>query len=247
MLMPWITPFIAYEGYDAPPPTMADVGALTQHLRLRGADAFYTYSPGADDHPDFDGQSYRQFVLAVWHRLDQDFESPDDVEVLNVETNKAEGVEWSGIRNGDRIVILASNLGVEDPAVIALPEIAGLPATVSVPLNEHVLYQFDLTGCPDESQDAGPRLELGQNHPNPFNPVTTVRFSLDRPGLITLRVFDVGGRFVRTLVSGDLPAGAHEVTWRGDDERGRPVASGVYFCRLETAGDTQSRRMLLLR
>lgn len=247
MLMPWIAPFIAWDGYEAPPPPMADVASLTQHFRLRGADAFYSFSPGADDHPGFDGESYRQFVLTVWRRLDKYFEGSNVVEVLNLETNKAAGVEWSGIRNGERIVILASNLGVEDPAVIVLPEIAALPPTISVPLNEHVLFLFDPTGCPEESQETGLRLELDQNHPNPFNPVTTVRFSLDRAGLTALRVFDVGGRLVRTLVSGDLPAGAHEVTWRGDDERGRPVASGVYFCRLEAAGDTQSRRMVLVR
>ena len=247
MLMPWIAPFIAWDGYDAPAPPMPDVAALTQHFRLRGADAFYSYSPGADDHPDFSGESYRQFVRTVWRRLDRYFEGSSVVEVLNLETNKTAGIEWSGIRNGDQIVILASNLGVEDPAVVALPEIAGLPPTISVPLNEHVLFQFDSTGCPDESQETGLRLELDQNHPNPFNPVTTVRFNLGRAGLTSLRVLDVGGRLVRTLVSGDLPAGAHEVTWRGDNERGRPVASGVYFCRLEAAGDTQSCRMVLVR
>jgi hypothetical protein len=247
MLMPWIAPFIAWDGYEAPPPTMADVASLTQHFRLRGADAFYSYSPGADDHPDFSGESYRQFVLTVWRRLDQDFEGSDAVEVLNLETSKTTGVEWSGIRNGERIVILASNLGVEDPAVIVLPDIAGLPATISVPLNEHVLFRFDPTGCPEESQETGLRLRLYQNHPNPFNPVTTVRFSLDRAGLTALRVFDVEGRLVRTLVSDVLPAGAHEVTWRGDDERDRPVASGVYYYRLESDCGTQSRSMVLMR
>jgi hypothetical protein len=247
MLMPWIAPFIAHDGYEAPPPTMADVAALTQHFRLRGADAFYGYSPGADDHPDFDGESYRQFVLAVWNRLDQDFEGPDDVEVLNLETNKTEGVEWSGILKGDRVVILASNLGVEDPAVIVMPDIAGLPATISVPLNEHVLHRFYPTGCSGESQEAVRRLQLDQNHPNPFNPVTTFHFSLDRAGLTSLRVLDVNGRLVQTLVNCVLPGGAHEVTWRGEDDRGRPVASGVYFCRLESDGESQLRRVVLLR
>jgi hypothetical protein len=247
MLMPWIAPFVAWDGYDAPPPPMADVARLTQHLRLRGADAFYGYSPGADDHPDFTGESYRQFVLTVWHRLDEYFEGPDPVEVLNLETNKTEGVEWSGIRNGDRIVILASNLGVDDPAVIVLPDIPGVPATISVPLNEHVLFEFDSTGSPEGSQEAGPRPELDQNRPNPFNPVTTVRFKLDRDGSASLRVFDVRGRLVRTLVSGDLPSGEHEITWKGDDDRGRPAASGVYFCRLEVDVNTVQRRMVLVR
>jgi hypothetical protein len=52
---------------------------------------------------------------------------------------------------------------------------------------------------------------------------------------------------VQTLVSDVLPAGAHEVTWRGEDGRGRPVASGVYFYRLESDGVAQLRSMVLLR
>ncbi|MBN2565500.1 MAG: hypothetical protein JXB46_07290 [Candidatus Eisenbacteria bacterium] len=247
MLMPWIAPLIACDGYDAPAPPPADVEALTQHFRLRGADAFYSYSPGADGHPDFDAESYRQFVLAAWLALDVYFEGTNEIEVLNLSTNKVAGVEWSGIRNGDRFVILASNLGTEDPTVIALPEIVGLPETISVPLNEHLLFDFDPTGCADVPQESGPRFELDQNRPNPFNPMTTVRFNLYRDGFAALRVFDVGGRLVRTLVAGDLPAGAHEATWRGDDVRGRPVASGVYLCRLESAGETRSRMMVLVR
>jgi len=247
MLIPWIAPFVAWDGYDAPPPTMSDVARLTQHFRLRGADAFYGYSPGADDHPDFTGESYRQFVSAVWRRLDQDFEDPHDVEVLNLETNKTEGVEWSGIRNGERVVILASNLGTDDPAIIAMPDIPGLPATISIPLNEHVLYRFGPTGCSGESEEVGQRLQLEQNHPNPFNPATTVRFSLERAGLTAVRVFDVDGRLVRTLTSDVLPAGEHEVIWRGDDELGCPVGSGVYFYRLESDGVTELGSMVLLR
>ena len=247
MLMPWIAPFIAWDGYEAPAPPPADVEALTQHLRLRGADAFYSYSPGADDHPDFDARSYRQFALAAWLALDEHFEGSGVIEVLNLDTNKTEGVEWSGIRNGDLVVILASNLGLDDPAVIELPEVAGLPPSISVPLNEHLVFEFDLTGCPGEPQGTGLRLELEQNHPNPFNPVTTVRFSLDRAGPTELRVFDIGGRLVRTLVDGELPAGEHKVAWRGGDESGRPVASGVYLCRLEYDGVTRSRRMVLVR
>ncbi|MEZ4386747.1 MAG: FlgD immunoglobulin-like domain containing protein [Candidatus Krumholzibacteriia bacterium] len=89
--------------------------------------------------------------------------------------------------------------------------------------------------------------DLAQNHPNPFNPITTVAFSLERAGLASLRVFDTRGRLVRTLVHEDLGAGQHEVTWRGDDQQGRPVASGVYFYRLEAGDQRASKRMLLVK
>ena len=248
MLIPWIAPFIAWAGYEATPPPPADVEALTQHLRLRGADAFYSFSPGADDHPDFDARSYRQFALAAWLALDEYFEGPDVVEVLNLETDKTAGVEWSGIRNDDRIVILASNLGVEDPAVIDLPEIAGLPATISVPLNEHVLFTFYTTGCPEESQETGLRLELGQNHPNPFNPRTEIRYDLHATARVTLKVYSIAGRLVRELLDGETQVpGPYRISWDGKDERGRRVTSGVYCYKLEADGEAATSRMVLLK
>jgi hypothetical protein len=93
---------------------------------------------------------------------------------------------------------------------------------------------------------SGPRFGVEPNRPNPFRPETTVRFSLDRVGPTTLTVYDVRGRRVRTLVDEDLPAGAHEVTWRGDDERGRRVRAGVYFYRLEADERQAGGRMVLV-
>jgi hypothetical protein len=88
---------------------------------------------------------------------------------------------------------------------------------------------------------------LDQNVPNPFNPVTAIRFATARPGPVTLAVFDVSGRPVRTLVEGWKQAQRHEATWDGRDERGNPVASGVYLYRLEAPGLTDTKKMILLR
>ena len=91
-------------------------------------------------------------------------------------------------------------------------------------------------------------LALQGNHPNPFNPRTTIRFQLGVDAArASLRVYDVSGRLVRTLVDGALGAGDHEVTWRGRDERGSEVASGVYLYRLEADGVSRSRPMVLVR
>ncbi len=89
--------------------------------------------------------------------------------------------------------------------------------------------------------------DLAQNHPNPFNPSTQVGFSLERGGRASLRVFDMRGRLVKTLVSAQLPAGQHAVTWNGEDEQGRQAPSGVYLYRLESSGQTVERRMLLVK
>ena len=88
---------------------------------------------------------------------------------------------------------------------------------------------------------------LFPNHPNPFNPVTTIRFDVTARGYATLRIYDARGRAVRTLFDGDADAGATSVTWNGRDDTGHPVGSGVYFYRLETASGTLARKMVLLK
>ncbi|HKK72936.1 MAG TPA: FlgD immunoglobulin-like domain containing protein [Candidatus Krumholzibacteria bacterium] len=93
---------------------------------------------------------------------------------------------------------------------------------------------------------APPRAIVG-NHPNPFNPSTTIVFSLDREGPAELAVFDARGRHVTTLVDTALPAGRHEVRWDGRDTAGRVAASGVYFVRLSGADVGQAHRLVLLK
>jgi hypothetical protein len=68
--------------------------------------------------------------------------------------------------------------------------------------------------------------------PNPFNPSTEIRFSLPRMGSVEVRIYDVGGRLVRSEAPGVLNAGDHAVTWNGVDQKGAPVGSGIYFVRL---------------
>jgi len=88
---------------------------------------------------------------------------------------------------------------------------------------------------------------LHANEPNPFNPSTTIRYSLAAPGRVDLRIHDLRGRVVRTLVAAERPAGGHMELWDGRDDAGRRVASGVYFYRIETGAFVQARKMLLLK
>jgi hypothetical protein len=91
------------------------------------------------------------------------------------------------------------------------------------------------------------RLNLAQNHPNPFNPRTTIRFSLPHDGRVVLAVYDALGHKVRTLVSAELPAGLHEAVWAGRDDAGRRVATGMYLYRVETEDGVLSRKMTLVK
>jgi hypothetical protein len=88
---------------------------------------------------------------------------------------------------------------------------------------------------------------LAQNAPNPFNPVTTIRFGLPAPRHVRLTVYDLVGRPVIRLLDTDLEAGMHEAEWRGHDDRGRRVASGVYIYRIQTDGFEQTRRLSLIK
>ena len=84
--------------------------------------------------------------------------------------------------------------------------------------------------------------------PNPFNPVTVIKYQLPDPAEVTLAIYDVSGRQVRKLVDSQrMIAGAHGATWDGRDNSGNPVGSGVYFYVLRAGGLTDARRMVLLK
>lgn len=92
------------------------------------------------------------------------------------------------------------------------------------------------------------RFALFQNAPNPFNPSTTIRYELSRPGTVHLAIYSLDGRLVSDLVAGHRQgAGTHQVVWDGRDRSGHPVTSGVYVYRLQAEGFSASRRLLLLK
>lgn len=88
---------------------------------------------------------------------------------------------------------------------------------------------------------------LDQNRPNPFNPTTTIRYTLSSPGHVTLAVYDAAGHHVRTLVDEDQSAGARDAVWDGRDHGGAAVASGVYFYKLTAGKFSETRRMVMLK
>ena len=88
---------------------------------------------------------------------------------------------------------------------------------------------------------------LAQNWPNPFNPETSLRYSLPGAGQVRLSVYSLLGQKVRTLVDGFQQAGTYQVQWDGRDDSGRAAASGSYFYRIEAGSFAQTRKMTLLR
>jgi hypothetical protein len=88
---------------------------------------------------------------------------------------------------------------------------------------------------------------LEQNIPNPFNPSTSIDFSLENASVVRLDVFNLLGQNVRTLVDGTLQAGHYRASFDAKDHAGRTLPSGLYFYRLDTGTDRQTRKMMLLR
>jgi len=116
-------------------------------------------------------------------------------------------------------------------------------------VNSGSSYFYDPVTPSTGVADAAPLARLApRNRPNPFNPATEISFTLPSAASVRLGVYDVSGRLLRTLFSGDrLGAGEVRATWDGFDGNGEPVPSGVYFLRVE-AGDQQvSRKMTLVR
>jgi hypothetical protein len=88
---------------------------------------------------------------------------------------------------------------------------------------------------------------LSQNYPNPFNPTTTIRFDVPKPSHVTIKIYDILGREVRTLIDRKFEAGRFVEIWDGKDNRQLPVASGVYLMRMQAGGFVKVKKLVLVR
>ncbi|MFC1557668.1 FlgD immunoglobulin-like domain containing protein, partial [candidate division KSB1 bacterium] len=105
-----------------------------------------------------------------------------------------------------------------------------------------------VTGVADGNDAKNPtRFSLWQNYPNPFNPVTTIRFELPKLSDVSIRVYDILGREVKTLMSQRMPAGRHGVTWDGTNNFGQMVGSGVYIYRIQAGEFVDIKRMTFIK
>ncbi|MCC7262050.1 MAG: carboxypeptidase regulatory-like domain-containing protein [Candidatus Latescibacteria bacterium] len=121
----------------------------------------------------------------------------------------------------------------------------------SVSIDRDMRWDIDLAGATTavaEEEATRPQgFTLSPNYPNPFNPTTTIRFSLPQAGEAELAIYNLLGQRVATLVRGVQEAGSHVLQWNGRDDQGRELASGVYFYRLQAGAQVETRKLLLLR
>lgn len=179
-----------------------------------------------------------------------------------------DGIEWLPLAPGydaraDNVWLNAYNTSsAGSPAMLRTRVI---PLTDTFSLNDTILIRFrffsdefvtswgwlvdDIVVDPgtSTSADLPQRLALEQNVPNPFNPQTTISFSLPQRGEVSLKVFDVRGRLVNTLVQEVREPGMHSVVWDGRDTAGQRAASGVYLYRLQAGEQTLQAKMTLVK
>ncbi len=99
----------------------------------------------------------------------------------------------------------------------------------------------------DSGGDMPTAFRLVQNSPNPFNPTTNIVFDVPHESRVALRVYDVSGRVVRTLIDDTEGPGRHAAVWDGRNDHGENCGSGVYFCVMETSESIGSHKMVLLK
>jgi hypothetical protein len=157
-----------------------------------------------------------------------------------------------------RLTVLLYNMA-NDPIPTGEGSIVSLPVTLSpyaedtkIELKQVVLADQKAALIPvgDQIVTVPVGFELSQNYPNPFNPSTTIKFTLpEQQGganlPATLKIYNVLGKVVRTLVNEPMASGDHQVVWDGKDDRGNQAASGIYFYKLR-AGDFQDTKKMVL-
>jgi hypothetical protein len=113
------------------------------------------------------------------------------------------------------------------------------------PQNNNYSDGVVISGIGDDAPSVA-RIEL-DNYPNPFNPTTTIRAVLPEASHVTLEVYDVAGRLVRTLLDGNKPSGEFLAVWDGTSDSGETVGTGIYFSKLRTSRGETTRKMVLLK
>jgi len=132
-----------------------------------------------------------------------------------------------------------------DESPVGLPYTAGLSIEVATFLQE-AAYET-VTDIEREPVNIPLSFELYQNYPNPFNANTIIKYDLQNDAEVVLKIYDILGREVKTLVNGDQTSGSKSVVWDGKDNNGRGVSSGVYFYRIQADNTADCKRLVLLK
>jgi len=159
----------------------------------------------------------------------------------------AAGVVWDRTEGGHRRISMTFPMGL-DAMWTPQAKVAGMSARAAV-LGEilAMLGSHPPSGPVTEADRAPGRLEVGTALPNPFNPSTSIRLGVPRPGRVAAHVYNLRGERVATLLDRELPGGETVLEWNGRDTRGSSVASGVYVLAVDGFGVVERQKLVLLK
>ncbi|MDZ7724950.1 MAG: FlgD immunoglobulin-like domain containing protein [candidate division KSB1 bacterium] len=180
--------------------------------------------------------------------------APDEYEILRAGLSDSNTV---GFNEGDTLRFRFWDFSDQKETIIDYDDIEFLNANTGEPVDG--IYRTEMSSIAikihhggahshvSEAEQVNNDFRLDANVPNPFNPVTTLCYSLSRTGHVALNIFDLTGRHIRELVNDIQRNGTYSVQWDGTDEQGIPVASGMFFYRLSTDMYQETRKMSLIR
>jgi hypothetical protein len=223
-----------------------DVGVGTASVDFAtGSRALFSLQGGCPVMRDYDGLSSSGSAVDVYRYKDPVSGSLGDAAVV---MNSDAAGNWNTIMQSHAWFDIRGSFGAApatpEPEEDLLLQILG----AVLPLEcQEGLDPTDVERRAD-SIDTPRQTALHQNVPNPFNPTTTIAFDLARDGHVRIKIFDVAGRLVRTLVDEELAAAFNrKVVWNGLGDTGERVSSGVYFYRLEADLFSSTRKMVVMR
>jgi hypothetical protein len=164
----------------------------------------------------------------------------------------------AGADTSNRVKLFAPN-PYQGGSSISHWDVSAFPNLLMEPaINANLSSSVDLTlahftdlgwldGLPTAVDGSGPAMAVLTNYPNPFNPATTIKYVISSAQTISLAIYDVRGRLVRSLESGVRTSGPHTSLWNGRDDAGQAVASGVYYVRLAGENEMLTRKIVMLK
>ena len=159
---------------------------------------------------------------------------------LSIDVNNQVGNVTSGERGSEQFHLTFRLCGAPASPFVEIPY------TLTDSMGNRWRFSVKVSTCTSSGPGVPLVNTLHDNYPNPFNPITTIRYSLVEDCFATLVIYNTLGQEVRTLVKGIRKASFHTVQWDGCNNDGRKVSSGLYFYRLQAGSFVQTRRMMLI-
>jgi hypothetical protein len=180
----------------------------------------------------------------------QTIESVDSLQSITFQNVSGSLVilKWN---NPEQLTISASSINAitfPGDTTLLVTENSNL-GTVTIPLDsiQQISFQSSVTGITKQGSILPKQFSVSQNYPNPFNPGTIISYTLSKSSLVTIKIYNIIGQEVKTLVNSERQAGSYTVQWNGDNNMGHSVASGVYICRVTAGQYAKTIKMMYLK